>query len=510
MMKYMRTILALVLFAICLPSNAQQVITATITITNAPNDGDTLTVNSDVRVWKTNATLASQIQIPSPFATGYAGTNLFDALILVPFSSTFTSQTASNVVTLRTPPSFAVTASASGAYCTITFFTNTLTSAVSVRVPYTVETAPTQTNVVNGLVDWLNLSAATHLVNPNAPAWANFLTLVSTNVSSNIVASLNYVTPLGAQISPASQLTNYWLDFGLTNQFGAVTYQSIATSANVNFIGVTNAVKEGPLLSVDVFATNGPVLVTMPTNWFPFSTNGLYLLGSFWALNLSNHSEFRITMKSNVVSLSTLWTVTGPSSVPAIGSGTNQFYPINGNPANYLIAPTNSRTDGYVVQATGGDSKWAANGLVGSGLNIWPNYSGSVLIFAVGGTASYGFDLSRAPSQKVQINATAPSGTAIFYLQNFQETASQYGVYYLTITCSGTNTQISWLDPSTGGTPYRATWMSQDGSITNAPSLIQTNQAIIVTLRHFGGQTNYAASYLIGTNLDHTTPVFAN
>lgn len=428
----------------------------------------------------------------------------------------------------------------------ILFLTATLTveaqiDSMLVRVPPpAVTNSAAHTNMGNGVILWINDTNNSVQISISAPsmlAISNFMfntfpslaqvtniAYSTTNGYSTIVYSnpgafypmnnpsnyisisggggsaaqvLDYITPLGTNMLVASQATNYWWDFGRSNQFGAITYFTINTVSNVNFIGLTNG-HPWELLTVDVVA-GAALQVTWPTNAFSvIDTNGLYLVNTMWGLTLSNGSHFVMSIWTNATTVEPLWRVIGPSSVSYNLTPTNLYYPLNSNPAGY-IAPTNPAVDGYVVSATGDKSKWIANP-ASTGGNILPYYSSSTLIFTAGGNTTYIFDLSRAPVQKCQIQANAAGGAAHFGIVNFQANTSQHETYKLYVTCAGTNTLIDWLTPSSGATTLMPLWDAPGANGVAVSTLLLTNQMYLFTVDHIGGQTNYAIRYDVGTN----------
>jgi hypothetical protein len=144
-MKRLIAFLLLVL-AFCFTACAADRVTAIITITNAPSDADTITINASARTWK-NTVVTPSTQIAIGASAGAAATNLFRHLssytlsgpVVLGFSS-------SNVITIVGQSSQAMSASLSAAYGTVSYTTNTVTPMYMVRVPFTGETAVPQTN----------------------------------------------------------------------------------------------------------------------------------------------------------------------------------------------------------------------------------------------------------------------------------------------------------------------------------------------------------------------------
>lgn len=157
--------LLLVMAAAAFPARGSTVITATVTVTNYANitgtNAETITINGDVRTW-TNlvATPASQIIIGTNIAT--TAQNLLTQLATYPATGLFLTGNGSSTVTMRAAADAPlVVAFSPTTYAYVSYVTNTITPASVVRIPYTVESAATQTNTANGLANWLNLPANT-------------------------------------------------------------------------------------------------------------------------------------------------------------------------------------------------------------------------------------------------------------------------------------------------------------------------------------------------------------
>ncbi len=169
--------IVLAFLCLCLSARASSLIKATITITNLPAIGNTLTVNSDARTWQTNVTTAaSQILIGAD--TGISATNLFLQIAANRYAGNVTvAQTATNAITLTGIPGGAMVVSQSGTWATITLTTQTVAVAYAVQVPASsIPTASQATNIISLLVlDIGNYS--TNAWPATAAALANFISL---------------------------------------------------------------------------------------------------------------------------------------------------------------------------------------------------------------------------------------------------------------------------------------------------------------------------------------------
>ncbi|HEX2620751.1 MAG TPA: hypothetical protein VHL11_11400, partial [Phototrophicaceae bacterium] len=147
---------------LALSSEAQlHFVTATVTVTNTAgtSEGDTLTINGIVHTWRSVIVTANS-DIQATNSIGAAATSLFNHLA---GSSSFAaanltlSMSGTNGVNLGSAPTVGTIAvSLSAGWGSIVLTTNTLGGGSAVRVPYTLEGAPEQTNITSGVVSILN------------------------------------------------------------------------------------------------------------------------------------------------------------------------------------------------------------------------------------------------------------------------------------------------------------------------------------------------------------------
>ena len=173
----------LALFAVSI-AQASDMITATVTVTAAPANNDTLTVNGTTRTWKTSVTVPST-QISVGANIGASKTNLFNQITAYTFTGPLTiGQSSTNVVTLRGQPAQSMTVSASGSWATITYATNTVTDTYAVRVPITSEPTATQrTNIASLLLTSIGDYATNSFT--KTTAFQNFSDTASSQTLSN-------------------------------------------------------------------------------------------------------------------------------------------------------------------------------------------------------------------------------------------------------------------------------------------------------------------------------------
>lgn len=168
---------ALLLLAIALPAAADQIITATITVTNAPTvNGETITVNGDTRTW-TNSVVFPATQILTNTTIGGSATNMYLAIAAARFANLSLAQ-LTNGITLQTAPNGPLSVSLSSGWGLVTLTTNFLTNTIVLRLPITVELPAVQTNLATLLAQ--ALESSTYSISGGAPFLTNYVGLTNT------------------------------------------------------------------------------------------------------------------------------------------------------------------------------------------------------------------------------------------------------------------------------------------------------------------------------------------
>lgn len=159
----------------CLRVGAADIITATVSITNNPvGNTNTLTVSSSTRTWTNSVSAAPSTLIAQTNSPANAATNLLTHLGQYPASfAHYVSQSTSTNVTIRGAVGEALSVTAAGGWAAITFSTQTVASAIVVRVPLSVEATTNRTNIASMLVDGLQHS--TNAIGTNWTAASNLL-----------------------------------------------------------------------------------------------------------------------------------------------------------------------------------------------------------------------------------------------------------------------------------------------------------------------------------------------
>ena len=171
-MKKLITIFAII-FALA-KVNAADLVTATITITNAPTtNGMTFVCNGSTRTW-TNAVFNTSTQILTNSSIGGVKTNLMLHIGGTGFGGlTFLDVGTNSFKLIGTN----VTVSFTGAYGSVSYTTNTTGVGQLLRLPFTSQSELTnRTNNASWLVDGLN-SYPSNSINTNASAFSNYVNI---------------------------------------------------------------------------------------------------------------------------------------------------------------------------------------------------------------------------------------------------------------------------------------------------------------------------------------------
>jgi hypothetical protein len=115
-------------------ASAVDKITLTVTVTNTPADGNTFTLNSDVRTWA-DGVVDPGAQIAVGASIGAATTNMFLQIAANPFSRVTPAWLATNQIELIGAVDLAMVGSLSGSWGTLSYTTQTVTRLTSLRIP---------------------------------------------------------------------------------------------------------------------------------------------------------------------------------------------------------------------------------------------------------------------------------------------------------------------------------------------------------------------------------------
>lgn len=151
-------------------------ITATVTFTNNPaGNGSNFVINGSTRTWTNDVSSSPGTLVGTTNTSAMAATNLLNHLTSFPQSTGhYLYQTGPTNVLIRGRVGEALTVTIGGNWGRVSYGTQSVsTPTIYVRVPYTVEAATNQTNVANGLVDYIEV--ASEVWATNTAALGNFL-----------------------------------------------------------------------------------------------------------------------------------------------------------------------------------------------------------------------------------------------------------------------------------------------------------------------------------------------
>lgn len=373
----MKQLISILILLGALSASAADIVTATVTVTNAAGttNGQTITVNADVRTW-TNNVVISASQILTNETIGGAATNLFNHVGANAFAYTTLGRSGTNGITLRSDPGKTLTVALSAGWGEVAYATNTLTTAIALRLPITVEAAAQQTNLSTRLVDALNLDAVTNQLKQAAPVAAQLVGTtnaqtvsgVKTWTGNNIHTGSNYITGVfyfGAG-SAVPRFTNGWVTLDSVEQYAG---DYIMMDPGSEFIGthrgngehLTNAVEiiAGRNISITTNATKRDFTVAMSdttTNLVTAGTN------SFSDIAFRRYAVTSLANGNNagvVVGTNTFVEVSGPSGAFTINGMT-------GSPSRdgHLVIIINQTGQDMTVAHQSGTDPTAANRII--------------------------------------------------------------------------------------------------------------------------------------------------
>lgn len=277
----MKKILPILILLAAFASPAQNIITATVTITNdvvGATNGKTITVNGTLRTFTNNVTSAqNQIQAGTNILT--TQTNLFYAYASFPQSGINLSRSSSNVVQFQSFIGLPLTVSISSGWATLTFSTNVVTSMTVFRGYASQVGAYERTNTANGIVSYLSSFEVTNPIDVNAPALRRYANTNSTITTSNGLSALIY------QVGLAN--TNFTMKIGLdaTNKANAIGLNA------TNLIVATSNVLSGLSYSIGLNGTNYTTTATNDLATWISSIGLSYLVGNDVVLKNVNTTE---------------------------------------------------------------------------------------------------------------------------------------------------------------------------------------------------------------------------
>lgn len=171
-------------FALYTPgASAVDRITLTVTVTNTPSDGNTFTLNSDVRTWADGVvTPGTQVEVGA--SIGASTTNLFLQIAANPFTQVSPKWIATNQFELIGAVDLGMSGSTSGSWGTLSYTTQTVARLTSLRVPMSALSNTIRTNDATQIITGLNAYAQNQFVSSLLPDEIDASTLNVSTASS--------------------------------------------------------------------------------------------------------------------------------------------------------------------------------------------------------------------------------------------------------------------------------------------------------------------------------------
>jgi hypothetical protein len=177
-------------------ASAVDKITLTVTVTNTPADGNTFTLNSDVRTWA-DGVVDPGAQIAVGASIGAATTNIFLQIAANPFSRVTPAWLATNQIELIGAVDLAMVGSLSGSWGTLSYTTQTVTRLTSLRVPMSGLPNTIRTNDATQIITGLNSYAQNQFVSSLLPDEIDASTLNVSTASSAASPAIEFDTGTG-------------------------------------------------------------------------------------------------------------------------------------------------------------------------------------------------------------------------------------------------------------------------------------------------------------------------
>lgn len=316
---------------------ANSIITATITVTNAPTiNGWQLTVNGDIRTWTNNTAGTPASLILTNSTQAGSATNLFTTIAAYPFSAIDLNYSSPTGITLKTHVGGAIAVSFTGAWATLVYTTNTTDGSYEVSVP--LSNYANRTNTATRLVDGIN-AYATNAITAKYSGTTDGATVSNSMLKKTVVSWLFVTNSLVGgtastnglifQAAAASGSTNaYWLvadAFGWPTVHNSAGGSPLIVPEDVNGL-VTLQFTEatyphtGNDAGPGVFANNW----NAQNNFYSFrATNAQILAGIFTGTNTNSFYYGTIgNLTNGNIKGSTLTTVTISGTIGALANGT--------------------------------------------------------------------------------------------------------------------------------------------------------------------------------------------
>jgi hypothetical protein len=237
-------------------ASAVDKITLTVTVTNTPADGNTFTLNSDVRTWA-DGVVDPGAQIAVGASIGAATTNMFLQIAANPFSRVTPAWLATNQIELIGAVDLAMVGSLSGSWGTLSYTTQTVTRLTSLRVPMSGLPNSIRTNDATQIITGLNSYAQNQFVASLLPDEIDASTLNVSTASSAASPAIEFDTGTGLYTTGGTPGVYFSVTSSQVAQIDADSIIQGATTAKAEISASTPSGTVPSLLPRASYSTTG-------------------------------------------------------------------------------------------------------------------------------------------------------------------------------------------------------------------------------------------------------------
>ena len=306
-------------------ASAVDKITLTVTVTNTPADGNTFTLNSDVRTWA-DGVVDPGAQIAVGASIGAATTNMFLQIASNPFSRVTPAWMATNQIELIGAVDLAMVGSLSGSWGTLSYTTQTVTRLTSLRVPMSGLPNSIRTNDATQIITGLNSYAQNQFVSSLLPDEIDASTLNLSTASSASSPAIEFDTGTGLFTTGGTPGVYFSV---LSNQVAQIDAGSIiqgATTAKAEISASTPSGTVPSLLPRASYSTTG--IGASATDTLTLIAGGVAgvdigstnVIINTW-LNVTSGRVDGVTVTNSTIQGSTLTTGTYSGTIGLLSSG---------------------------------------------------------------------------------------------------------------------------------------------------------------------------------------------
>jgi hypothetical protein len=237
-------------------ASAVDKITLTVTVTNTPADGNTFTLNSDVRTWA-DGVVDPGAQIAVGASIGAATTNMFLQIAANPFSRVTPAWLATNQIELIGAVDLAMVGSLSGSWGTLSYTTQTVTRLTSLRVPMSGLPNSIRTNDATQIITGLNSYAQNQFVASLLPDEIDASTLNVSTASSAASPAIEFDTGTGLYTTGGTPGVYFSVTSSQVAQIDAGSIIQGATTAKAEISATTASGTVPSILPRASYSTTG-------------------------------------------------------------------------------------------------------------------------------------------------------------------------------------------------------------------------------------------------------------